>query len=184
MSPAAELLPKDDHERRWRPHLPALCWGHGYHWPAAQALQMRLWGFFPSLPTTLLSTPPSIHLPFASHCRFVSGAGTTSLIWLRKRTLRAAAPHAALAMTKIGLSRWLPLVTGPSISNRLFSFYLINCTDMRRWPHKSLGSSVQQNETSPSCRELWFAKRHKQLLLPVYRIGNFVLMLLLMETGR
>lgn len=127
-------------------------------------------------------------LPFTSllhlHCRFVSGAGTTSLIWLRKRTLRAAAPHAALAMTKIGLSRWLPLVTGPSISNRLFSFHLTNCTDMRRWPHKSLGSSVQQNETSPSCRKLWFAKRHKQLLLPVYRIGNFVLMLLLMETGR
>lgn len=141
---------------------------------------------FPSLPSPPLYSPhpPSIHLPFASHCRFVSGAGTTSLIWLRKRTLRAAAPHAALAMTKIGLSRWLPLVTGPSISNRLFSFHLTNCTDMRRWPHKSLGSSVQQNETSPSCRELWFAKRHKQLLLPVYRIGNFVLMLLLMETGR
>lgn len=139
-----------------------------------------------SLPSPPLYSPhpPSIHLPFASHCRFVSGAGTTSLIWLRKRTLRAAAPHAALAMTKIGLSRWLPLVTGPSISNRLFSFHLTNCTDMRRWPHKSLGSSVQQNETSPSCRELWFAKRHKQLLLPVYRIGNFVLMLLLMETGR
>lgn len=132
-----------------------------------------------SLPSPPLYSPhpPSIHLPFASHCRFVSGAGTTSLIWLRKRTLRAAAPHAALAMTKIGLSRWLPLVTGPSISNRLFSFHLTNCTDMRRWPHKSLGSSVQQNETSPSCRELWFAKRHKQLLLPV-------LMLLLMETGR
>lgn len=132
-----------------------------------------------SLPSPPLYSPhpPSIHLPFASHCRFVSGAGTTSLIWLRKRTLRAAAPHAALAMTKIGLSRWLPLVTGPSISNHLFSFHLTNCTDMRRWPHKSLGSSVQQNETSPSCHELWFAKRHKQLLLPV-------LMLLLMETGR
>ncbi|VAI30447.1 unnamed protein product [Triticum turgidum subsp. durum] len=44
--------------------------------------------------------------------RFVSGAGTTSLTWLRKRTQRGAALPAAHAMTRTGLLRWLPRVTG------------------------------------------------------------------------
>lgn len=45
-------------------------------------------------------------------CRFVSGAGTTSLTWLRKRTQRGVALPAAHAMTRTGLLRWLQHVTG------------------------------------------------------------------------
>jgi hypothetical protein len=55
---------------------------------------------------------------YATPHRFVSGAGTTSLIWLRRRTQRGAALLAAHAMTRTGLSRWLqPLVTGMHILN-------------------------------------------------------------------
>src|SRR6266508_2471981 len=53
-----------------------------------------------------LCPPPPVtncHLPNPScmqRCRFVSGAGTTSLIWLRKRRQRAAALHAARSTTR------------------------------------------------------------------------------------
>ena len=61
VSPHAGWLPihQDDHERRWRPHLPALCRGDGHHWPAAQAMQMRLW---------CMSTDPPPIISYRSDC--------------------------------------------------------------------------------------------------------------------
>ena len=61
VSPHAGWLPihQDDHERRWRPHLPALCRGDGHHWPAAQAMQMRL---------RCMSTDPPPILSYRSDC--------------------------------------------------------------------------------------------------------------------